>query len=260
MQFVRKIQKLLANKVAGEKLTEFDVRHNYVLELLRQLGWNVENKGLSPFEFEVLCETSIRSGRPDITLRLHGSSVFYVETKSLKRVLTYEDVLQVWRYAWSSGHPFSLLTNFLDSWLIDCRSTPPCKSSEVNSQRQVVMRWHASNLEKQWADIYSILGRASVADGSLTELEESISQRAPKVRGIELTLFPLQGSFPVDRYFLGQLGDWRLRLVKNIHASQTKWSSDQVVEVADQLLNLIVFTRILEDQGLEPDFPLKKAL
>lgn len=258
--FVRRIRSLLSDKQSWMKLSEFDIRANYILPTFKYLGWNVDNEGLSPFEFEVLQERSIRSGRPDITFRIHGLSVFFVETKNIKKDLTDKNILQAWRYAWTSGHRFTILSNFLQTWLIDCRATPLVNKAKQSLRSQILFQWNASNLPKQWDQLVSLLGRKAVKKGSLDELEEALNSRSKKVKGVELTLFPMQGAFPVDRYFLGQLDQWRLHLVKNIHASCQPWDRDQVIEIADQLLNLLVFIRVLEDKKLEKKLLLKEAL
>lgn len=258
--FIRQICSLLDDKKSWTQLSEFDIRASYILPMFKHFGWNINNEDLSPFEFEVLREQSIRSGRPDITFRIQGLSVFFVETKNIKKNLTDKDVLQAWRYAWTSGHRFTILSNFLQTWLIDCRATPPVNKAKQSLRSQIIFQWHAANLPKQWKQLVSLLGRNAVRKGSLDELEEALNSKSKKIKGVELTLFPIQGAFPVDRYFLGQLDQWRLHLVKNIHASCQKWDRDQVIEVADQLLNLIVFIRVLEDKKLEKKLLLKEAL
>jgi len=257
---VNRISSLLSDKQMWLKLSEFDIRENYILPMFKHLGWNIDNEDLSPFEFEVLRERTIRSGRPDITFRIQGLSVFFVETKNIKKELTDKDLVQAWRYAWTSGHRFSVLSNFLQTWLIDCRATPPINKEKQSFRSQIIFQWHAAILPKQWKQLTSTIGRNAVKNGSLDKLEEAMTSKSRKLKGIDLTLFPILGSFPVDRYFLGQLDQWRLRLVQNIHASCLQWGQDQVIEVVDQLLNLIVFIRVLEDKKLEKNYLLKEAL
>jgi len=256
----KRIDSLLKDKKSWTKLSEFDIRDNYIFPLFKYLGWNIENEGLSPFEFEVLREQSIRSGRPDITFRINGLSVFFVETKNIKKYLGDKDVLQAWRYAWTSGHRFTILSNFFQTWLIDCRATPPVNKTKYSLRSQIIFEWQASNLPKKWIQLLSLIGHNAVKKGSLDDLEVALNSKSKKIKGLDLTLFPIQGSFPVDRYFLGQLDQWRLHLVKNIHASCQKWDREQVIEVADQILNLIVFIRVIEDKKLELDLLLKGAL
>jgi len=256
---VRRIHSLLSDKQSWMKLSEFDIRSNYILPMFKYLGWNVDNEGLSPFDFEVLQERSIRSGRPDITFRINGLSVFFVETKNIKKDLTDKDIFQAWQYAWTSGHRFTILSNFLQTWFIDTRSTPPIKPKH-SLRSQILFQWNTTNLIKQWDKILSLIGRKAIENGSLDALEEALNSKSKKIKGIDLTLFPMEGAFPVDRYFLGQLDQWRLRLVRNIYASCPHWNREQVIETADQLLNLIVFIRVLEDKKLERKLLLKEVI
>jgi len=83
---IRQIRSLLDDKKSWMQLSEFDIRASYILPMFKHLGWNINNEDLSPFEFEVLREQSIRSGRPDITFRIQGLSVFFVETKNIKKI------------------------------------------------------------------------------------------------------------------------------------------------------------------------------
>lgn len=258
-RFLNKVQTFMSKPAEHLELNEYDLRANFVIPMFAALGWNVENDGLSPLNYEVLREQSIVSGRPDLTFRLNGTSVFYVETKRPSVTIGPKEKWQAWKYAWNSGHSFSVITNFVSTYLIDCRSTPP---TTLPQEREVyiVMKWDLTTIFHNFNSIKAILGKAEVEHGSLRELEEAISKRRPNIRGLPLELFPSRGTFPVDVHFLSKLDEWRLRLVRNLHSQNPRMDEREIVELADRLLNFVIFTRVLEDKGLEPNEPLKATI
>lgn len=91
-------------------------RQQYIDRLLRLLGWDISNpRNLSFNNREIVAEEySNRSDRPDYTVRMNNSSLFYVEAKKVSVDIHLDPLpaMQVRRYGWNSGHRISVLTNF----------------------------------------------------------------------------------------------------------------------------------------------------
>jgi methylase of polypeptide subunit release factors len=237
-------------------LSEFDIRNN-ILKLFRGLEWNVYNEGLSPFDYEVLQERTIQSGRPDLTFLIGGEKKFYIETKKATVELSSKDVWQAWKYAWNSGLPFSILSNFIYTWLIDCRATPPGEPPK-DWKSLIVKSWNFSKYIQDFQEIKDYLGKDAVRKGSLVELESILEESVGTPSGIMGTLFPLKGLQPVDSLFLNQLDLWRIKIAKNLYSRHL--DKERIIELTDKIINFVVFVRFLEDRGLLHNISLKSIL
>ena len=248
----QQVNYFIGNPVAIEKLSEYDIRDSYISVLFKALGWNWDNEGLSPTELEVLREFKVKAGRPDLKFCIYGQPKFYVETKKWRVEFTFREIHQAWSYGYSSGHSFSILSNFNQLLVIDCRNTPIGNISDGRIKDQVVIQWNCTDYVNYWSKIFSLLSKTSVLNGSFEELEKELSSKTKKVFGPDKLLIPLPGVKPVDQLFLSQLDGWRARLAKNVHQQEKKLPPSAVTELADSLLNFIVFTRVIESRNFAP--------
>lgn len=255
-EFKRELQHLSSHPDDLLRLSEFDIRNN-LMKLFHELGWNTFNDGLSPLDYEVLQEASIRNGRPDLTFQLDGSKKFYIETKKATVEMGAKDIWQTWKYAWNSGLPFSVLSNFLKIWLIDCRATPP-QEAPKDWRTLVVKEWELPRYQAEFDDLKSWLGKSAVKGGSLSALESMLESAAGAQPAIAATLFPLKGAQPVDLLFLNQLDLWRLKIAGNLYSRNI--DTAQITGLTDQVINFVVFVRFLEDRGLLPEETLKEIM
>lgn len=258
----RTIERFMSNQIAVMKLSEFDIRETYISVFVKALGWNWDNEGLSPTALEVYRESTVGSGRPDLKFCLNALSKFYMETKKVKPDFTVQEINQAWVYGYSSGHSFSILCNFLNLWIIDCRNTPFENTADPRIANQVVAKITLTNCLNNWGSIEALLGKNAVKKGSFENLEDSIRKKSSKILGVDLTLFPtISGVKPIDQFFLSQLENWRIRLAKNMHQCKHDLDTNSITLLADRMLNFIVFTRILESRDLAPkNVSLKGAL
>src|SRR5437868_15149872 len=96
-----------------------------------QLGWDMENKGgYAPAYKDVIHEDAIKIGgatkAPDYCFRIGGTRKFFVEAKK-PAVGVADDpgpAYQVRRYAWSNKLPLSIVTDFEEFAVYDCRIPP----------------------------------------------------------------------------------------------------------------------------------------
>ena len=107
---------------------EASCRQEFIDELLVCLGWDVKNlKGARHDKQEVTIEDNViingNVKHPDYTLRYGGLPKFYVEAKqpSIDLQKNPEPALQVRRYAYSSGLPIAVLTDFQELAIYDTR-------------------------------------------------------------------------------------------------------------------------------------------
>ena len=116
----------------GGQYNEAQLREEFVNPLFEALGWDVFNrKGYADAYKEVIHEDAIRIGgrtkAPDYCFRAGGGArSFFVEAKkpSVDIGEAVGPAFQLRRYAWSAKLPISVLTDFEEFAVYDCRVKP----------------------------------------------------------------------------------------------------------------------------------------
>jgi len=110
---------------------ETQVRREFVDPLFKALGWDIDNEqGFAEAYKDIIHEDAIRVGTttraPDYSFRIGGQRKFFLETKK-PSVDIKEDInpaFQLRRYAWTAKLPLSILTDFEEFSVYDCRVKP----------------------------------------------------------------------------------------------------------------------------------------
>ena len=106
---------------------EAQVRQEFINPFFEALGWDVANKeGSAEAYKDVIHEDAIKVGAPDYCFRIGGARKFFLEAKK-PAVNIKEDpdpAYQLRRYAWSAKLPLSILTDFEEFAVYDCRARP----------------------------------------------------------------------------------------------------------------------------------------
>ena len=108
---------------------EAQLRLEFLNPFFQALGWDMDNKkGYAEAYKEVIHEDAIKVGAPDYCFRIGGARKFFVEAKKPSIKLLADGPLkddtpafQLRRYAWSSKLPLSILTDFEEFAIYDCR-------------------------------------------------------------------------------------------------------------------------------------------
>src|SRR6266566_1660104 len=115
----------------SEKYNEAQLRVEFLNPFFQALGWDVTNKhGYAEAYKDVINEDAIKVGgatkAPDYAFRIGGTRKFFVEAK--KPAINLRDAsdpaFQLRRYAWSAKLPMSILTDFEEFIVYDCRVKP----------------------------------------------------------------------------------------------------------------------------------------
>lgn len=226
-------------------------RQQYIDVFLRLLGWDISNpNGLSFKEREVVAEeysTVNSKDRPDYTIRMNGMSKFYVEAKKVSVDISLEEApaLQVRRYGWNAGHDISVLTNF-EYLAIYLTYEMPREYDAASKYRYKL--YHYSEYEEKFEEIYSLLSRESLINGTFHKWIESI-------RPEDATKMSL------DKVFLEQLNGWRVMIANDLLSSGCNINSyGNVNECIQTFLNQLVFLRFAEDNRFENQNSLKNEI
>ena len=115
----------------SEAYNETRLRREFIDPFFKALGWDIDNEsGAAEAYKDVIHEDSIKIGgatkAPDYCFRIGGARKFFVEAKKPAVNVKQESAsaFQLRRYAWSSKLPLSILTNFREFAVYDCRIRP----------------------------------------------------------------------------------------------------------------------------------------
>lgn len=220
---------------------ETQARIQFINPFFEALGWDVANKkGYAEAYKDVIHEDAIKVGgvtkAPDYCFCIGGARKFFLEAKK-PAVNIQEDIhpaFQLRRYGWSAKLPMSILTDFEEFAVYDCR-VKPAKTDKVSSSRILYLKY--TDYADRWEEIAGIFSRNAVLKGSFDHYVES--NKAKK------------GTMEVDDAFLQELERWREVLARNIALRNPSLSQREMNFAVQQTIDRIVFLRICEDRGME---------
>jgi hypothetical protein len=230
---------------------EAQTRLDFIDPLLEAFGWDLANqKGLSPSAREVRVEETVEladeddaasvgaAGAPDYTIQPGGQRRFFVEAKkpSVQIKHATAPAYQTRRYGWSAGLSVSVLTNFAELAIYDCR-VQPHPDDDPAVARVPGHQYTCEEYVHRFDDLWRALSKESVLDGSFDE-EFSVERE-------------LRGQSTFDEVFLEQIRRWRLALATDIARRNTALDERLIARVTQRLLNRLVFLRVCEDRNLE---------
>ena len=220
---------------------ETQVRREFIDPFFEELGWDVANKqGYAEAYKDVIHEDAIKVGgvtkAPDYCFRIGGARKFFLEAKK-PAVNIQEDInpaYQLRRYGWSAKLPLSILTDFEEFAVYDCR-VKPVKTDKVSHSRILYLKY--TDYTDRWEEIAGIFSRDAILKGSFDKYVES-----NKIK---------KGTTEVDAAFLQEIERWRELLARNIALRNPGLSQRELNFAVQQTIDRIVFLRICEDRGME---------
>jgi hypothetical protein len=220
---------------------ETQVRREFIDPFFEELGWDVANKqGYAEAYKDVIHEDAIKVGgvtkAPDYCFRVGGARKFFLEAKK-PSVNIQEDInpaYQLRRYGWSAKLPLSILTDFEEFAVYDCR-VKPVKTDKVSHSRILFLKY--TDYENRWEEIAGIFSRDAILKGSFDKYIES-----SKIK---------KGTTEVDAAFLQEIERWRELLARNIALRNPNLFQRELNFAVQQTIDRIVFLRICEDRGME---------
>lgn len=220
---------------------ETQVRLEFVDPFFKALGWDIHNeKGYAEAYKDVIHEESVKIGgvtkAPDYSFRIGGVRKFFVETKkpSVNLKVDASPAYQLRRYAWSAKLPLSVLTDFEEFVIYDCR-VKPAKTDSASTARVKYLTY--KEYETRWDEIVDILSRDAVLKGSFDKFAESTKGK--------------KGTALVDDTILDEIDSWRDMLARNIALRNPKLSQRELNYAVQVTIDRIIFLRICEDRGIE---------
>lgn len=156
---------------------ETQLRREFLDPFFDALGWDVANKqGYAEAYKDVIHEDAIKIGAftkaPDYCFRIGGTRKFFVEAKKPAVDIRQDTTpaFQLRRYAWSAKLPLSILTDFEEFAVYDCR-IKPVHTDKASTGRVKLLAY--TDYSEKWDDISSIFSRDAVLRGSFDKFAES---------------------------------------------------------------------------------------
>lgn len=236
---------------------EATARKDFIDKFFIALGWDVNHDTqTNPYEQEVRIENRVNmkgsvGRRADYAFFLapnfrEEDVSFFVEAKKPSRSLSNkDDYYQTIRYGWNRGTPVSILTDFEEFHIIDCRNKPDLNTA-LNRK---IKSFHYTDFANQetFREVYHLFSREAVADGALQRYAAAL----PKPKG-KAAIGLFKGGFqPVDESFLETLDGYREALARAFKNRNPKLDSQALTEAVQRTLDRIVFIRFLEDRAIE---------
>ncbi len=220
---------------------ETQVRREFIDPFFEELGWDIANKkGYAEAYKDVIHEDAIKIGgitkAPDYCFRIGGARKFFLEAKK-PAVNIKEDIhsaFQLRRYGWSAKLPLSILTDFEEFAVYDCR-VKPVKTDKASHSR--IHYWKYTEYIDKWEEIAGIFSREAVLKGAFDKYAASGKNK--------------RGTAEVDTAFLQEIERWRELLARNIALRNKDLSQRELNFAVQQTIDRIIFLRICEDRGIE---------
>jgi type I restriction-modification system DNA methylase subunit/fido (protein-threonine AMPylation protein) len=219
---------------------ETQLRREFLDPFFDALGWDTANKlGHAEAYKDVIHEDAIKIGgftkAPDYCFRIGGVRKFFLEAK--KPAVNLKDEIspayQLRRYAWSAKLPLSILTDFEEFAVYDCRTRPKdTDKPTVGRTFYCTFRDYAT----KWDEIAAVFSKEAVLKGSFDKY--AVSERK-------------RGTTTVDTEFLAEIEDWRSQLARHLALKNRRLSAQELNFSVQRTIDRIIFLRICEDRGVE---------
>lgn len=240
--------------------SEAEIRKDFIDKFFTILGWDVDHHfQKNPFQQEVKVEKAQRQEghqsqkRADYAFSLAPDfkrTLFFVEAKKPSRLLRQnkDDYFQTAKYGWNSQTGISILTDFQELVIIDCRFKPDFDTILKNEIKYY--RYEDYVNEEVFSEIYWLFSREAVVAGNLTTFIEGLQK--PKAKEKQLKLFG--GKYQsIDESFLNYIDDIRLQMAQAFHANNPALDHYDLTEATQRTIDRLVFIRFLEDKQIEPE-------
>src|SRR5215204_3252021 len=169
----------------SSRYNEAQVRVDFINPLFALLGWDIENRQGRPEAYrDVVYEDRVKVGggtkAPDYGFYIGDQRKFFLEAKkpSVDLQNDLSPAVQLRRYAWSAKLPLSILTDFEELAVYDCRFEPSKDDSPATARLEYFSYEKYADPEC-WKKIQEIFSRDAVLSGSL----DTYAEEAKRKRG-----------------------------------------------------------------------------
>lgn len=228
---------------------ETQLRREFLDPFFKALGWDIDNEqGYAEAYKDVIHEDAIKVGEatkaPDYCFRIGGARKFFLEAKKPAVDIKNDasPAFQLRRYAWTTKLPLSVLSDFEELAVYDCRVKPD-QNDEASVARILLIPY--TEYASRWDEIASVFSREAVLKGSFDKYAEENKAK--------------RGTAVVDDAFLQTIETWRKELAENLALRNKKLTQRELNFAVQRIIDRIIFLRIGEGRGIE-DYGKLQAL
>ncbi len=229
-----------SQRYRSAEYNETQARVEFINPFFHALGWDINNSRQVIHEARVYVDENghAKPKYPDYAFLKSARSDdvgFFVEAKAphvdLKAGVS--PAYQVRRYGWSARLPASVLTDFEEFSIYDCRLRP--KHDDKPHKNRLRYYTYEEYID-HWDEIAAIFSYEAVRANQLDEWV-----RGEKAHGEET----------VDNAFLNEMEKWRMMLAKDIALHNPQLTQRELNMAVQATIDRIVFLRICEDRQIE---------
>jgi len=179
----------------------------------------------------------------------YKNAKFFVEAKKPARNLrNADDYFQTIKYGWNAGTGISILTDFEEFHIVDCRFEPDI--NQVLNGKHEVLHFSKYKDEDVFNKIYWLFSREAVEAGNI----EKYLADMPTPRGGAKQTKLFGGRYQnIDESFLLYIDDIREKLAKAFKKNDESLNSEMLTEAVQKTIDRLVFIRFLEDKQIEQE-------
>src|SRR5258708_12654408 len=233
----------------SHQYNETQLHREFLDPFFKALGWDIDNEqGHAEAYKDVVHEDAIKVGEatkaPDYCFRIGGTRKFFLEAKKPAVDIKHNvsPAFQLRRYAWTSKLPLSILTDFEEFAVYDCRIKPDQGDSAAVAR---VLYIPCADYVERWDEIAGIFSRDAVLKGSFDKYAESKKTK--------------RGTGNVGEEFLKMIESWRSDLARNLAVRNPRLTQRELNFAVQRTIDRIIFLRICEGRGIE-DYGRLRAL
>ena len=220
---------------------ETQLRREFRDPFFKALGWDIDNeRGHAEAYKDVIHEDAIKVGEatkaPDYCFRIGGARKFFLEAKKPAVDIKHDvsPAFQLRRYAWTTKLPLSVLSDFEEFAVYDCRVKP---NQRDNAAVARILYIPYTEYVERWDEIANVFSKDAVLKGSFDKFAESKKAK--------------RGTADVDDEFLKTIEGWRAELARNLALRNPKLTQRELNFAVQRIIDRIIFLRICEGRGIE---------
>ena len=232
----------------SRKYNEAQIRQDLINPFFEALGWNINNKGLTPSKREVIVETSVEVydeltnkqkaiKHPDYGFLFNGTEKFYVEAKHplVPLFSKPEPAFQIRRYAYSARMPVSILTDFEEFVVYDCTVQPLFAEKNIRGFQLKYLTY--LSYVKEFDYLWEHFSYEAVEQGHFDAFVKKDTKK--------------RGASTLDLDFVHSLDLWRELLARDIFQNNPNINTADLNFSVQNILDRIIFLRVCEDREIE---------
>lgn len=243
--------------------SEQDVRKDFIDKFWIALGWDVNHEAQkNPNEQEVKVERGVgvegRIKKADyafLTPNFRDVRFFVEAKKPARNIDNADDYFQTIRYGWNAQASVSVLTDFEQFRVLDCRLKPDIRTARDRALPKFNFHYTDYADREKFAEIYYLFSREAAHAGKLEQFAAAMPK--PTGKAANRKLFA-EAYKPVDEEFLQELDELRDELARSFKNRNPRMNGEELTEATQRTIDRLVFMRFLEDKLIEPEPMVEK--